>query len=41
MQAMVVVSTDEMKSPERAVSVGLERRGGGETQGEVAQEGFG
>ena len=30
-----------MQSPERAVSVGLERRRGGETHGEVAQEGFG
>lgn len=36
-----MVNTEGMKSPERAVSVGLKRKGGGETHDEVAQEGFG
>lgn len=38
---MVMVSTEGINSPERAVSMGLERRARGETHGEVAQEGFG
>lgn len=40
LQAMVMVNTEGINSPERAVSVGLERRGRDETHGEVAQEGF-
>lgn len=36
-----MVNTKGMKSPERAVSVGQERKCGGETHSEVAQQGFG